>query len=148
MTLPSFPARLLTTTICPSWRSIICGRTALVKEMVPTAFKSKSALSTSNDVFSTKAICPLPALFTRMSTCVKKTNVLVPAASIASCYSAVVSLDFIFLISIKVPKTTKINSVHNNQHSYCALWVSKVWKALPRELEFNKKNNMCSVVCI
>ena len=45
-----------------------CGRTALVKEMEPTTFKSKSALSTSNDDFSTNDLCDLPALFTRMST--------------------------------------------------------------------------------
>ena len=68
MILPNFPATLLITTICPLWRSIICGRTALVKEMKPTKFKSKSALSTSNDVFSTKDSCDLPALFTKMST--------------------------------------------------------------------------------
>ena len=80
MILPNFPAALLTTTICPLWRSIICGRTALVKEMEPTKFKSKSALSTSNDVFSTKDSCDLPALFTKMSTYhIKKTNVLIPA---------------------------------------------------------------------
>ena len=41
---------------------------ALVKEMEPTTFKSKSALSTSNDVFSTNDLCDLPALLTRMST--------------------------------------------------------------------------------
>jgi len=40
----------------------------LVKEMVPTTFKSKSALSTSNDDFSSQALCDLPALFTKMST--------------------------------------------------------------------------------
>jgi len=39
----------------------------LVKEMVPTTFKSKSALSTSNDVFSTNDLCDLAPLFTKMS---------------------------------------------------------------------------------
>ena len=36
--------------------------------MVPTTFKSKSALSTSNDVFSTNDLCDLAPLLTKMST--------------------------------------------------------------------------------
>ena len=66
--LPDFPERLLTITICPFWRSIIWGRIAFVREIVPTVFKSKIALSTSSEVFLIKPSCPLAPLLTKIST--------------------------------------------------------------------------------
>ena len=66
--LPIFPKTLLTTTICPCFHSIICGRTALVKEMVPKTFKSKTALSTSNGVFLIQDFWKRPPLLTKIST--------------------------------------------------------------------------------
>ena len=66
--LPNFPARLLTTTICPFRRSIMWGRIAFVREIVPTVFKSKIARSTSSEVFLIKPICALAPLLTKIST--------------------------------------------------------------------------------
>jgi len=66
--LPDFPERLLTTTICPFRRSIIWGRIAFVREIVPTVFKSKIARSTSSEVFLIKPSCPLAPLLTKIST--------------------------------------------------------------------------------
>ena len=66
--LPYFPERLLTITICPSWRSIMWGRIAFVREIVPTVFKSRIALSTSSEVFLIKLNWPLPPLLTKIST--------------------------------------------------------------------------------
>ena len=66
--LPNFPPMLLTTTICPFRRSIIWGRIAFVREIVPTVFKSRIALSTSSEVFLIKPSCPLAPLLTKIST--------------------------------------------------------------------------------
>ena len=66
--LPDFPERLLTITICPSRRSIMWGRIAFVREIVPTVFKSRIALSTSSEVFLIKPSCPLAPLLTKIST--------------------------------------------------------------------------------
>ena len=66
--LPNFPKMLLTKTICPSRRLIMWGRTALVKEMVPTVFKPRTALSTSSEVFLIKLTCVRPPLLTKIST--------------------------------------------------------------------------------
>ena len=66
--LPIFPARLLTTTICPSWRSIMWGRIAFVREIVPTVFKSRIARSTSSEVLLIKPSCALAPLLTKIST--------------------------------------------------------------------------------
>ena len=67
-TLPIFPERLLTITICPSRRSIMWGRIAFVREIVPTVFKSRIARSTSSDVFLNKPNWPLAPLLTKIST--------------------------------------------------------------------------------
>ena len=66
--LPNFPERLLTTTICPFRRSIMWGRIAFVREIVPTVFKSKIALSTSSEVLLIKPSCALAPLLTKIST--------------------------------------------------------------------------------
>ena len=66
--LPDFPERLLTITICPSRRSIMWGRIAFVREIVPTVFKSRIALSTSSEVLLIKPSCPLAPLLTKIST--------------------------------------------------------------------------------
>ena len=47
------------------------GRTAFVKEMVPTRLRSKSALSTSRGVSLIQENCPLAPLLTKISTLMK-----------------------------------------------------------------------------
>ena len=66
--LPYFPEPLLRTTMSPSCRCIMCGRTAFVKEIVPIRFRSKRALSTSRGVSFTQEPCPRAPLLTKIST--------------------------------------------------------------------------------
>jgi len=45
----------------------MCGRIAFVKEIVPTVFKSRRALSTSRGVFFTRDLCDRAPLLTKTS---------------------------------------------------------------------------------
>lgn len=58
---------LLVTTIHPSSCSIMWGRTALVMEMVPIVFSSRTAWSTPKLVSMAAPLCERPALLTRKS---------------------------------------------------------------------------------
>lgn len=68
LSLPIFPAMLLTITMQPLLSLIMKGRTALVKLIVPRKFKSSKYLGTSSFVSTATLRCERPALLTRKST--------------------------------------------------------------------------------
>ena len=67
--LPLFPEALLITTIWPFLFRIMWGRTALVREIVPSTFVFSTGKTTSKSQSIDKPICKIPALFTKKSIC-------------------------------------------------------------------------------